>query len=95
MECRFLAMLVLWLGRELYRGMYGNAGRMESSTPDLGDYLVDKFGDEMWNLKSTGIFLISLLGPRSGFIQMIPCDVTACRGHYKRTVLRSQDNTVC
>ncbi|GBN09509.1 hypothetical protein AVEN_6976-1 [Araneus ventricosus] len=55
-------------------------------TPDLGD----KFGDEMWYLKNAGIFSISLLGPISGFIQMIPCDVTACRGEYKRTVLRSQ-----
>ncbi|GBN55493.1 hypothetical protein AVEN_189114-1 [Araneus ventricosus] len=49
-----------------------------------------KFGDEMWDLKTTGIFLIFLLGPRSGFIQMIPCDVTACRGDFKRTVLGSQ-----
>ncbi|GBM96571.1 hypothetical protein AVEN_103130-1 [Araneus ventricosus] len=75
MECRFPAMLVLWLGREFYRVMYGNAGRMEPSTT--------KLGDEMWDLKNTGIFLISLLGPRSGFIQMIPYGVTACLGDYK------------
>ncbi|GBL87219.1 hypothetical protein AVEN_270501-1 [Araneus ventricosus] len=37
MECRFPAMLVLWLGRELYSGMYGKAGRLEPSTPDIGD----------------------------------------------------------
>ncbi|GBN10171.1 hypothetical protein AVEN_253399-1 [Araneus ventricosus] len=34
-ESRFKAMLVLWLGRELYRNMYGNAGEMEPSTPTL------------------------------------------------------------
>ncbi|GBL92677.1 hypothetical protein AVEN_119077-1 [Araneus ventricosus] len=69
MGSRFPAMLVAWLGRQFYRGMYGNSGVMEPSTPDLGD--------EMWDLKSTGIFLISLLGPKSGFMQMILCDVTA------------------
>ncbi|GBN66945.1 hypothetical protein AVEN_103299-1 [Araneus ventricosus] len=41
---------------------------------DIGDH----FGDEMWHLKSTGIFLISLMGPRSGFIQIIPFDITVC-----------------
>ncbi|GBM30006.1 hypothetical protein AVEN_165581-1 [Araneus ventricosus] len=41
-----------------YRSMYGNAGGMELSTPDLGDEL----GDEMWDLKNAGIFSISLLG---------------------------------
>ncbi|GBO04681.1 hypothetical protein AVEN_23503-1, partial [Araneus ventricosus] len=42
---------------------------MEPLTPDLGEKLGDHFGDkfgdfgnEMWDLKSTGIFLISLLG---------------------------------
>ncbi|GBO03437.1 hypothetical protein AVEN_152768-2-1, partial [Araneus ventricosus] len=43
--------------REIYRGIYGNTEEMEESTPDLGD-----LGDEMWDLESTGIFLISLLG---------------------------------
>ncbi|GBM02716.1 hypothetical protein AVEN_40794-1 [Araneus ventricosus] len=64
MESRFPAMLVLWLGTEFYRDMYGNAGRMEPSSPNLGDKLEDRFddfGDEMWDLKSTGVFLISLL----------------------------------
>ncbi|GBN79452.1 hypothetical protein AVEN_124740-1 [Araneus ventricosus] len=88
MESRFPAMLVLWLGREFYRGMYGNSGETEPLTPDLGD----KFGDEMWDLKTTGIFLISPLGARSGFIQMISCDVTAYRGDYIRTVLGSQNS---
>ncbi|GBO03485.1 hypothetical protein AVEN_67647-1 [Araneus ventricosus] len=69
--------------------MYGMTGSSQAWTPDLGDKFGD-FGDEMWYLKNAGIFSISLLGPISGFIQMIPCDVTACRGDYKRTVLRSQ-----
>ncbi|GBN97249.1 hypothetical protein AVEN_236687-1 [Araneus ventricosus] len=34
--------LVLWLGREYYRDMYGNTGEMELLTSDLGDH----FGDE-------------------------------------------------
>ncbi|GBN27158.1 hypothetical protein AVEN_217089-1 [Araneus ventricosus] len=70
MESRFPSMLVLWFGRQFYRGMYGNSGGKEPSTPDLGDKLDDHFGDkfgdfgdEMWDPKSTGIFLISLLGP--------------------------------
>ncbi|GBO23933.1 hypothetical protein AVEN_22319-1 [Araneus ventricosus] len=53
MECRFPAMLVLWLGREFYRGMYGNARRMQPSSSDLGD--------KMQDLKNSRIFLISLL----------------------------------
>ncbi|GBL93290.1 hypothetical protein AVEN_219439-1 [Araneus ventricosus] len=65
MESCFPAMLVLWMGRELCRGMYGNARRMEPSTPNLGEKLGNHFGgkfvDEMWDLISTGIFLISLL----------------------------------
>ncbi|GBM29509.1 hypothetical protein AVEN_212239-1 [Araneus ventricosus] len=85
MESHFPAMIVLCLGREFYKGMYGNSGGMEPSTLDLGDKFGD-FGDEMWDLKSTGIFLKSLLKPRSGFLQMIPCDVTPCRGDYKITV---------
>ncbi|GBO39168.1 hypothetical protein AVEN_255513-1 [Araneus ventricosus] len=40
-------MLVLWLGSEFYRGMYGNAGEMKPTTPDIGDH----FGYEMWDLK--------------------------------------------
>ncbi|GBN32307.1 hypothetical protein AVEN_262733-1 [Araneus ventricosus] len=60
-KCRFPAMSVLWLGREFCRGMLGNAGEIERSTPDLGDKLSDHFDDEMWDLKSAQIFLISLL----------------------------------
>ncbi|GBM65777.1 hypothetical protein AVEN_129030-1 [Araneus ventricosus] len=33
---------------------------------------------------------VVLVGPKSGFFQMIKCDVKACRGDYKRAVLRSQ-----
>ncbi|GBN83667.1 hypothetical protein AVEN_109360-1 [Araneus ventricosus] len=47
-------MLALWLGRDFHRGIYGNAGEMENSTPDLGD--------KMRDLESNGIFLIPLLG---------------------------------
>ncbi|GBL98123.1 hypothetical protein AVEN_47861-1 [Araneus ventricosus] len=71
MECRFPAMLVLWLGKEFYRGMHGNAGGMEPSIPYIDDKLEDHFGDEMWVLKSTGIFLISLLEAE---IQIYPDD---------------------
>ncbi|GBN21503.1 hypothetical protein AVEN_159702-1 [Araneus ventricosus] len=56
MESRFPAVLVLWLGTEFCRGMHGNSEGMEPSAPDPGD-----FGDDMWDLKSTGIFLVSLL----------------------------------
>ncbi|GBM05864.1 hypothetical protein AVEN_135241-1 [Araneus ventricosus] len=76
MERRFPAMLVLWLKREFYRGKYGMTGSSQAWTPGIGD----KLGDEMWDLKGAGIFLISLLGPRSRFFPIIPCDVTACRG---------------
>ncbi|GBM10303.1 hypothetical protein AVEN_50017-1 [Araneus ventricosus] len=58
MGSRFPAMLVLWLGREFYRGKYGMTGNSQAWAPDLGD----EFGDEMWDLKNAGIFSISLLG---------------------------------
>ncbi|GBN28874.1 hypothetical protein AVEN_120161-1 [Araneus ventricosus] len=71
MESRFPAMLVLWLGREFYRGKYGNG----AIDPDFGEKLgypfgdtFDDFGDEMWDLKSTGIFLISLLRAEIAFV---------------------------
>ncbi|GBM45348.1 hypothetical protein AVEN_172967-1 [Araneus ventricosus] len=66
--------------------MYGNGEGNGAINPYLGVKLGDHFGDcgdEMWHLKSTGIFLISLLGPRYGFIQMITCDVTASQRDYK------------
>ncbi|GBO15870.1 hypothetical protein AVEN_98353-1 [Araneus ventricosus] len=49
------------------RDIYGNSGGMEPSTPALGDKLdfhFGDFGDEMWDLKGTGIFLITLLGTK-------------------------------
>ncbi|GBL89641.1 hypothetical protein AVEN_104603-1 [Araneus ventricosus] len=64
--------------------MHGTSGGTESLIPDLGD--------EMWDLKSTGIFLVFPLGAE---IQMIPCNVTAGRGDYKRTVLGSQSKHEC
>ncbi|GBL74709.1 hypothetical protein AVEN_213911-1 [Araneus ventricosus] len=65
MESRFTAMLVLWLGREFYRGKYGMTGSSQAWSPDLGDKLADylgDFGDEIWDLKGAGIFSVSLLG---------------------------------
>ncbi|GBM77707.1 hypothetical protein AVEN_80310-1 [Araneus ventricosus] len=65
MENRFPAMLVLWLGREFYRGKYGITGSSQAWTPELVDKLGEKcgdFGDEIWDLKGAGIFLISVLG---------------------------------
>ncbi|GBN04332.1 hypothetical protein AVEN_49202-1 [Araneus ventricosus] len=41
---------------------------------DLGE----NFGDEMRDLKTTGIFLISLLGAEIRIYPEIPRDVTAC-----------------
>ncbi|GBL81418.1 hypothetical protein AVEN_107692-1 [Araneus ventricosus] len=35
MEGRFPTVLVLWLGGQFYRSMYGNAEEMEPSTPTL------------------------------------------------------------
>ncbi|GBN08150.1 hypothetical protein AVEN_1024-1 [Araneus ventricosus] len=46
MESRFPAMLVLWLGREFYRG--------HSGTPDLGD--------KSMSPENASLFSISLLG---------------------------------
>ncbi|GBN83476.1 hypothetical protein AVEN_136148-1 [Araneus ventricosus] len=76
---------------EFYRGMYENTGGMEPSTNHLtiGDHFGD-FGNEACDLKSTGIFFISVLGAKIGFIQMIPCEVTDSRGDYKRTALGLQ-----
>ncbi|GBM39241.1 hypothetical protein AVEN_43642-1 [Araneus ventricosus] len=46
MECRSPAMLVLWLGREFYRGKYGMTGNSQAWTPDLADELGDHFDDK-------------------------------------------------
>ncbi|GBM76293.1 hypothetical protein AVEN_81843-1 [Araneus ventricosus] len=80
---RIPAMLVLKLGREFYRGKYGMTGSSQTWTPDLDN----EFGDLETNLatKSGTSKMLELsrylyYGPRSGFIQMIPCDVMACRG---------------
>ncbi|GBM34946.1 hypothetical protein AVEN_80807-1 [Araneus ventricosus] len=64
MESRFPAMLVLWFGREFYRGKYEMTDSSHVWTPDLGDKLgghLGDFGDEIWDLKDAGIFSISLL----------------------------------
>ncbi|GBN10519.1 hypothetical protein AVEN_118428-1 [Araneus ventricosus] len=45
---------------------------------------------KMWGLGTAGIFLTSLLGT---MIWIYPCDVMACRGDYKRTVLGSQSKS--
>ncbi|GBN57886.1 hypothetical protein AVEN_142170-1 [Araneus ventricosus] len=60
LESRFLAMRILWLGREFYRDKYGMASSSQIWFPDLGD----KLGDEIWDLKGAGIFSISLLGEK-------------------------------
>ncbi|GBN65974.1 hypothetical protein AVEN_71489-1 [Araneus ventricosus] len=82
-------MLVLRLGREFYRGMYWNSGGMEPST-------TDHFGDEMWDLKSTGIFLISLIrGQRFRFIQMILIKYVTSRPVGETINRPCSDHSVC
>ncbi|GBL87771.1 hypothetical protein AVEN_81370-1 [Araneus ventricosus] len=63
MEIRFPAMLVLWLGREFYKGKYEMTDSSPVWTPDLGDKLGD-FGDEIWDIKGAGIFSIFPLGEK-------------------------------
>ncbi|GBM91427.1 hypothetical protein AVEN_2378-1 [Araneus ventricosus] len=53
-------MLVLLLGRDFYRGVYGNAVGMKPFIPYLGDHFGD-FVDKMYDLKNTRIFSIGLL----------------------------------
>ncbi|GBO26812.1 hypothetical protein AVEN_142857-1 [Araneus ventricosus] len=79
MESCFPAMLVLWLGREFYRGMYGNAGRVEPST------LATKCG--ISKLLEFSLYLCD--------VTVGPCDITAYREDYKRTLFGSQSNRVC
>ncbi|GBM19774.1 hypothetical protein AVEN_120611-1, partial [Araneus ventricosus] len=69
MKSLFPAMLVLWLGREFYRGKYGMTGSTQAWTPDIGDKLVDHFGDLATNLvtksmipENATLFSIFLLG---------------------------------
>ncbi|GBN78941.1 hypothetical protein AVEN_184687-1 [Araneus ventricosus] len=54
-------MRVLWLEREFYRGKCEMTSSSHVWSPDFGDHLSDKFGDEIWDLKGAGIFSISLL----------------------------------
>ncbi|GBN45787.1 hypothetical protein AVEN_220005-1, partial [Araneus ventricosus] len=49
MESRFPAMLVLWLGRELYKVKHGVTGSGCSGILDLGGELGDHFGDLVTN----------------------------------------------
>ncbi|GBM19562.1 hypothetical protein AVEN_365-1 [Araneus ventricosus] len=54
----------LMVGKRVLQGYVWECRENRAIDPDLGDKLVDQFGDfgdEMWDLKSTGIFLISLL----------------------------------
>ncbi|GBO30713.1 hypothetical protein AVEN_160688-1 [Araneus ventricosus] len=50
MENRFRATLVLWLGREFYRGKCGLSGSSEAWTPYFSDKLDDHFGDKFYDL---------------------------------------------
>ncbi|GBL95304.1 hypothetical protein AVEN_37753-1 [Araneus ventricosus] len=56
MESRFPAMLVLWFGREFYRGKYGMIGSIQVWTPDLGDKSMIP--------ENATLFSISLLGKK-------------------------------
>ncbi|GBM44322.1 hypothetical protein AVEN_232114-1 [Araneus ventricosus] len=56
MESRFPGMLVLWLGREFYRGKYGIIGSSQTCTPD--------FGDKSMIPENATLFSISLLGKK-------------------------------
>ncbi|GBN00230.1 hypothetical protein AVEN_38744-1 [Araneus ventricosus] len=75
MESRFPAMWVLRLGREFYSGNYGMTGSSHLWSPDLGDKF-GEFGDEIWDLKGAGIFLISLLAEE---IRLNVLDHSLCR----------------
>ncbi|GBN39696.1 hypothetical protein AVEN_91597-1 [Araneus ventricosus] len=77
MLCRFPASLVLWLGREFYRGKFGMTGLGQAWTPDLGDK--SKIPE------NEIIFSISLLGPEIRISQEFPCTVTPC--HYNYTAV--------
>ncbi|GBN57639.1 hypothetical protein AVEN_9241-1 [Araneus ventricosus] len=50
----------LIVGKRVLQGYVWEFRRNGAIDPDLGDH----FGDKMWDLKITGIFLISLLGGR-------------------------------
>ncbi|GBM94138.1 hypothetical protein AVEN_149545-1 [Araneus ventricosus] len=63
MESRFSAMLVLWLGREFYRGKYGMTGSSQAWTPDLDNKFGD-LGDKSMISENATLFSISLLGKK-------------------------------
>ncbi|GBN75869.1 hypothetical protein AVEN_77893-1 [Araneus ventricosus] len=63
MESRFPAMLVLWLGREFYRGKYGMTVSSQTWTPDLGDHF-GNLGDKLMIPENATSFSISLLGKK-------------------------------
>ncbi|GBL82954.1 hypothetical protein AVEN_745-1 [Araneus ventricosus] len=93
MECRFPAILVFWLGREFYKDVQKNSGGMKPLTSDLGDKLGCHFRDLVTKCRISKIVEFSRYlyqGPRSGFLQMIPYDLTTCRGDYKWRVLGSR-----
>ncbi|GBN36989.1 hypothetical protein AVEN_164435-1 [Araneus ventricosus] len=56
-------MLVLWLGREFYRGKHGVTASDHSETPDLGDKFGD-LGDKSMIPENATLFLISQLGKK-------------------------------
>ncbi|GBN68805.1 hypothetical protein AVEN_247110-1 [Araneus ventricosus] len=64
MESRLPAMLVLWLGREFYRGKYRITDSSQVWTPDFGDKLGDHFGDKSMIPENATLFSISLLGKK-------------------------------
>ncbi|GBO10716.1 hypothetical protein AVEN_32885-1 [Araneus ventricosus] len=60
----------LMVGKRVLQGYVWKVRGNGAIDPDLGDKFAD-FGGEVWDLKSTGIFLISLLGTE---IHMYPDD---------------------
>ncbi|GBM67439.1 hypothetical protein AVEN_265394-1 [Araneus ventricosus] len=94
MECSFPAMLILWLGREFYRGKYEVAGRDQAWTPDLGDHFGD-FSDKSKIPENAIIFSISLLGEEIYRIYwMFPCDAVTSRTRvYKRRQLKGRSSS--
>ncbi|GBM64674.1 hypothetical protein AVEN_215942-1 [Araneus ventricosus] len=50
--------------------------------------LIPNLGDKMKILKNARIFALSLIGPRSGFLQRFPCDVIPFQEDYKYAAVR-------
>ncbi|GBN75676.1 hypothetical protein AVEN_26696-1 [Araneus ventricosus] len=104
MESCFPAMLVLWLGREFYRGKYGMTASSQAWIPVLGDKLGDPFDDSATNLATLVIddsrkcdpFLDTSIRKEITLESRkeIPCDVTACQGEFIRAGLGSE-SSVC